>query len=1182
MSVDNDSRRERELFEQALDFDSAAERAEFIEKSCGSDPALKSRLLRLFSSPPGEAFLPGEPVAIAGTISTIVLSITEKPGDRIGRYKLREVVGEGGCGVVYVAEQEEPVRRRVALKVIKPGMDTKSVIARFEAERQALALMDHPNIAKVFDAGTTETGRPYFVMELVRGLRITEYCDQNCLSTEERLELFIQVCHAVQHAHQKGIIHRDLKPSNILVTMHDGVPAPKVIDFGIAKATEGRLTDLTVYTELRQFIGTPAYMSPEQAEMTSLDIDTRSDIYSLGVLLYELLTSQTPFETQKLIAAGIEELRRTLREQEPPWPSTCLGTMLNREITNTAKRRGTEPLRLIHSVRGDLDWVVMKCLEKDRTRRYDTANGVAMDLKRHLNNEPVVACPPSAVYRFQKFVRRNKLAVTAMSGVALALIVGLAVAAVGLMRERAALVHAVVLEHEQSRLRERAEEAQKNEAALRRKAQEEELASRRVAYASDMNLAQQALTLNNLGKARLLLNRYRPPLTLKNAPPATDLRGWEWRYLWWQCQSDASSVFLKRADLIRSMALSHDGKWLAISGALKSKVMVYEYATRQQIAEIDGAANYAPVAFSPTQPLLACVKEEHAAADDLRFAVRLWNVTRQHIVLELPLDGACKGLAFSGDGKTLVAATRSLFPSTLTEPIQGSITVWNVADGTRISHQPAYAYPQENLRGSAFALTADGQVALHPIRAPEYETRPATNGFRAMYLESGKEKWQASAAVGGGSVITALAVSPDGKMAASAAGYTAEPVCLWDMESGRQVGRLSGHRAWVTQILFWPDSKTVAYASADQTIRVWDLKTFQESDILRGHQLEVWSLVLLPDSRTLLSGSKDGEVLVWDTAGVNSRHELITLGNTKGFTFAPDSKSVLALDDAGRLRRWSGDRFDHNELLLDIKAIDPKWTAARVEISPDGRWLGFMKGDLEAEIWDVQRGSLLCSMRTPGGAAVPMRFVPTSKLLVATSFDGFSEWDLQTGKEARSWQVGLPMGVAGAIDSATGGRWFGFLPRDGSTAAIADLGTGSLKHIPLRQSPWISGAFSADERYFALASRLGEAGIWSTADWREVANYHGFLQAALSVAFSPDGTRLAVGSSSDKEAIKLWDTLSHQELLTLEGQGTEFLRTTFSPNGDILASRNNQGVLHLWRAPSWEEIRKREELNARR
>src|SRR4030095_6149356 len=314
-----------------------------------------------------------------------------KVGESIGRYKLLQQIGEGGCGVVYMAEQEEPVRRRVAVKVIKIGMDTKSVMARFDAERQALAMMDHPNIAKVLDAGATETGRPYFVMELVRGQKLTDFCDENTLSTEARLKLFIEVCHAIQHAHQKGIIHRDIKPSNILVTVNDGVPVPKVIDFGIAKATSGQqLTGKTIYTAVEQFIGTPAYMSPEQAVLTSLDIDTRSDIYALGVLLYELLTGKTPFDAKELLAIGLDAMRRTIREQEPQRPSTRISTLAQDELSTTAQRRGIEAPKLLSELRGDLDWIVMKALEKDRAHRYETANGLAADIKRHLDNEPVV------------------------------------------------------------------------------------------------------------------------------------------------------------------------------------------------------------------------------------------------------------------------------------------------------------------------------------------------------------------------------------------------------------------------------------------------------------------------------------------------------------------------------------------------------------------------------------------------------------------------------------------------------------------------------------------------------------------------------------------------------------------------------------------------------------------------
>src|SRR5579864_1211412 len=331
--------RDEALFKQALLKDSPAGRAAWLDQACQGEPALRARLeLLLEGHFNAHGFLDTLPQPRAQTrLVRPAGELTEKPGDRIGRYKLLEQIGEGGCGVVYMAEQEEPVRRRVALKVIKLGMDTKQVIARFEAERQALALMDHPNIAKVLDGGATDTGRPFFVMELVRGIKLTDYCDQNHLRTEQRLELFVQVCNAIQHAHQKGIIHRDIKPSNILVTLHDGVPVPKVIDFGIAKATEQRLTDKTLFTALEQCMGTPAYMSPEQAEMSGLDMDTRSDIYSLGVLLYELLTGKTPFEAKRLLEAGLDEIRRIIREEEPLRPSTRLHTLDAAEQTDVAK-----------------------------------------------------------------------------------------------------------------------------------------------------------------------------------------------------------------------------------------------------------------------------------------------------------------------------------------------------------------------------------------------------------------------------------------------------------------------------------------------------------------------------------------------------------------------------------------------------------------------------------------------------------------------------------------------------------------------------------------------------------------------------------------------------------------------------------------------------------------------------
>jgi serine/threonine protein kinase len=388
-------------------------------------------------------------------------------GKHIGRYMILESLGEGGCGSVYLAEQDEPVKRMVALKVIKLGMDTRSVIARFDAERQALAMMDHPNIARVLDAGATEAGRPYFVLELVRGIRITEFCDANRCDLRQRLELFVQVCKAIQHAHQKGIIHRDIKPSNVLVAMHDGVPVPKVIDFGIAKAIEGRLTDETLHTLNEHLLGTPAYMSPEQAQLGRLDVDTRSDVYSLGVLLYELLTGRTPFDGAELLKTGFEETRRILREREPQRPSGLLAGLAAETLKAVAAERGTEPARLISQVKGDLDWIVVKSLEKERARRYDTANGLAMDVQRFLHDEPILARPPGRLYLLGKLVRRHAVLFTAGTLVLLALTGGLGASTWLYLKAKRA-------EIQQSELRQVAERSRANEERMRKEAESRE------------------------------------------------------------------------------------------------------------------------------------------------------------------------------------------------------------------------------------------------------------------------------------------------------------------------------------------------------------------------------------------------------------------------------------------------------------------------------------------------------------------------------------------------------------------------------------------------------------------------------------------------------------------------------------------------------------------------------------
>jgi serine/threonine protein kinase len=436
------------LFDDALSLPNPAARAAFLAQTCRGDSELLRRLEGLLeANERAKIFFAMDPMALPAE-GALATSPPEKPAPtveanplegtnaRIGRYKLIERLGEGGCGVVYLAEQEAPVRRQVALKIIRLGMDTERVIARFEMERQALAMMSHPNIAQVLDAGATETGRPYFVMELVRGVRITDYCDQHCLDLPSRLELFIEVCLAIQHAHQKGILHRDIKPSNILVMEHGEKAVPKVIDFGIAKAVEGRLGDRRTVTFIEQFIGTPAYMSPEQAEMGGVDVDTRSDIYSLGALLYELLAGRPPFDTNRLLELGVEQMRRELVEKDPSRPSKLLLSLDSEELAEVAKRRCCEPARLIAGLKGDLDWIVTKAMEKDRQRRYATVNGLAIDVQRSLRNQPVSARPPSQWYSLGKLVRRNRAVFAAGTAVAAALIIGLGTSTVLFFRER--------------------------------------------------------------------------------------------------------------------------------------------------------------------------------------------------------------------------------------------------------------------------------------------------------------------------------------------------------------------------------------------------------------------------------------------------------------------------------------------------------------------------------------------------------------------------------------------------------------------------------------------------------------------------------------------------------------------------------------------------------------------------
>ncbi|MDO8542086.1 MAG: protein kinase [Opitutaceae bacterium] len=1156
--------RDDDLFAEALEVPEA-DRAAFLARACNGDSAQRARVEALlrghgrapacFDTPPSNS------------------SPAEKPGDRIDRYRLLERIGEGGCGVVWMAEQNEPVRRRVALKVIKLGMDTREVIARFEAERQALAMMDHPNIAKVFDAGTTGTGRPYFVMELVRGIPITRYCDEANLPTEGRLQLFIQVCNAIQHAHQKGVIHRDIKPSNILVV--DGLgrssrgneaeknvartdslvtsaataekPLPVVIDFGIAKATQGRLTDATVFTAFAQFIGTPAYMSPEQAELSGVDIDTRSDIYSLGVLLYELLTGRPPFDPKSLQQAGLDEIRRIIREVEPARPSTRLSTLSGVDRATVAKLRGTAPAHLSTELRGDLDWIVMKSLEKNRTRRYETANGLAMDLQRHLRHEPVAARPPSAAYTLQKLVQRHRFAFGAATVVAVVLILGAAVSTWQAVRATRA-------EREQSRLRQTADEAKKAESFLRQLAETQELAARRRAYAADMNLLQQALATDNLGRAQELLNRQRPQ------PGETELRGWEWRYLWQFCRSDALSVLaVKDRAIINSVAVSADGKWLAAGEMLPGKLSVWNLQTREEIP-VPAGISAVRVAFSPREPLLAI-----AGRDTADNRVVLWNVETRQVVREFtPGTRNCEGMFFSVDGKILVTSTNA---------VPNEITLWRVADGTKLASFPAEPAGRDR-RYLPFAVSRDLTLAAY--------TSGADRKIHLVDLTNGREVWSALAA---DEQVLTLAFSPDGRMLASGAGYAESAIRLWDVNSGAEVGRLEGNRRYVSHLIFWPDGKTLASGGGDHTIRIWDVAQRSLLRTLRGHTSEIYSLALMPDQRTLVSGGKDGAIMFWDGTAARETNAFTQIsGGPAAWRFAEGGAAIIAVDAAGQVTERRGKNLQEQRTLLEIGNIGLPILAGERPL------VAAVDASDRIRVWDWERRTMVreLSLAEDETYFVAVRFLSGGeKLLVARTRVGgdrwLEEWDVMTGQRFRDWK--LPPGRS-TLEMSPDGRYFVVTlapsdPGEGKAIRI-ELATGRETALALdtRGMAPRGASFSPDGRLFAAASWQGFVQVVDVVAWQKVRTLSGVLMGMHSTAFSPDARRLATGSSATEGAL-LWDVDSYERLLTLGVSGSTLNSLAFSADGNALgaarvggggSTTGDSGEYFLWRAPSWEEI----------
>ncbi|MGO8698726.1 MAG: protein kinase domain-containing protein [Limisphaerales bacterium] len=1099
----------------------------FLDKACVGDTALRERLESLLAAhDQTNRSLPSDEAASRGTIRIDMPdALDEAVGQTLGRYKLSEKIGEGGCGAVYVAEQTQPVRRRVAVKVIKLGMDTKAVIARFEAERQALAMMDHPNIAKVLDGGATETGRPYFVMELVHGIRITDYCDQNNLTTTDRLDLFIKVCQAIQHAHQKGIIHRDIKPSNILVTVHDGVPVPKVIDFGIAKATEGRLTDATVYTQVHQFIGTPAYMSPEQMEMSGLDIDTRSDIYSLGVLLYELLVGATPFDAFLLSASGIDGMRRTIRNVEPVRPSARFATLRGDELTTAAKYRSAESGRVFHQLKGDLDWIVMKCLEKDRARRYETANGLAFDLRRHLNNEPVLARPPSTAYKLQKAFRRNKLVCVAALVVLAALFIGLGSATVMYFRERVALIG-----EQQQRLR--AQSAQKLAETEREKALASEEQAQRLLYAEDMNLAQQALKVNNLGRARRLLDRHRPQ------PGELDLRGWEWRYLWSQTRADDHEVFSVGTNRLHPLSFSADGQWLAREQA--GITAVTDLISRRSV--LRRTNSFLPV-FAHHGARLAFV--DRSSTND---AIVLLDMAGQkESRWETPLDST-KWIDFTPDDRRLLTVSEQ--PANETN---ADLTAWETATGRQL-WQRRIGRPSTG-NGRPYAISPDGAAIAVALTEGRVQVLQTQNGSERFTISATEE------------YTMAVAFSPDSSTLLTGAGYTDSTIRLWDARNGATNGALEGHRSWVSDLLFTPDRNALISSSGDQTIRLWDWPSFKPVGVLRGHLDEVDGLALAPNGRTLASRCKDGSVYLWDVTKASRHAGYQILPGRQEYSnpvFSPDSRSILAANFNGGVNVWDAFTLQESSHLPGnlTNGADPI-------ISPDARWV--MRADAAGglRVADARTGLEVTNFVAAPGGFNPW-ITDNSEFLVTLSAGNtiLDVWNVDTWRKQGS--LGLPNGVVWGFTTSQPDS---FVISTSQGLRLFDV--TKLNQPPRRiESPGnaLGLAISPDGRVLAGAYEDGAVQIWDMGTLQLLESLKGFLLAATSAAFSHDGRRLAA-SSNGQEAVKLWDAETWQEVLTLSGEGSQFFSLKFSPDDRCLMAVNPSGLGYVWTAPTWDQIK---------
>jgi eukaryotic-like serine/threonine-protein kinase len=1104
--------RERDIFMEALQKPSAAERTGYLQAACEGDSDLRGRVDRLLvehESP--KSFIldaPPEAALAAAAAATIdadaefaslgAPTFLTPPGTVIGRYKLLEPIGEGGYGTVFMAEQTTPVHRKVALKIIKAGMDTRQVIARFEAERQALALMDHPNIARVFDAGVTETGRPYFVMELVKGLPITKYCDAHRLSPRQRLALFVQVCHAVQHAHQKGIIHRDLKPTNVLIALYDGKPVPKVIDFGVAKATGQRLTERTMFTGFGDVIGTLEYMSPEQAELNQLDVDTRSDIYSLGVLLYELLTGSTPLESKRAKQTALLEALRFIREEEPPRPSTRLSTA--EQLPSIAANRGLEPKKLRGLVKGELDWIVLKALEKDRSRRYETANGMAKDVQRYLDDDAVQACPPSAMYRFRKFARRHKRALASAAVLALAALVGVTALATSTV-----LVSRANRELSASVLRER------------------------------ITVAHRELSIGNVSAALQALDF------------PEEQRGWEWHYLM-RLRKFEPLVLQDRTEVM-GLAFSADGEWLASAGA-DDIVKVWNSRTGQVLQEFSAqSGSLLSVAFHCDRKYIASVGADKQ--------VKVWDLATTDVpVFTGPCDasrgdpvrkfGSACTVAFSPDGRLLAAGS------------DGVVTVWDWK-----TRKVVHTFPGHEKNAISVAFSRDGRrlasastgeavniwdlqagapllqtfsTNAHPVSALAFS--PDGDRLAEASLNRKVRLWDTATGeyqtLPHDGTVQSVTFSHDGRRLASTG--QDKTVHIWDTTTGREIPEvlaLHGHAGPCGSVAFSPDGHRLASASLDKTIRVWDatpLRGDESEELLTftEHGDEIRALAVSSDGR-VASASVGTSVKVWDGATGNVSAEFDAQSVT-AFCLAwqADGKRIASASWDGRLHTvWVWDA-QTGKKIFSLPSGPPYFALA---FSPDGRYLITGNGSGTLQVWDALTGAEIGTLGAHNHEIRRLVFSPDGKHLASASGEGIAKlWDASKladaaraseNPEARLTLAAHVPGPSMNIAFSPDGKRLG-AGGENNMVEVWDVQTGNLlQTFAGHKRDVCAVAFSHDGRWIASGSGDSTVKIWDAGTGECVRTFRDHTGLVSIVAFSPDDRRLYSGSRD--HTVKVWD-----------------------------------------------------------